>query len=115
MTHDSTYSRPADAVEVSDMRELVRSERAFQRDVVNEARARGWLVFCTWNSMHSPEGEPDLRLVRPPRIVFAELKVGKNRPTSAQRKALEALRDCPGVESYLWYPRDWSAIRMVLE
>ena len=91
------------------------SEKEFQQAVRDYASARGWMVWCTWNSLHSPAGEPDLRMVRPPRYVVAELKSERGRLTQDQRAALGLLAGCPGVETYLWRPGDWPEIEEVLK
>ena len=52
-------------------------------------------------------GFPDLTLVRSGRMVCAELKGARGRPTEAQLRWLEALADVPGVESHLWTPPLW--------
>ena len=72
------------------------------------------MVFCTWDSRRSPAGEPDLRLIRPPRVVFAELKSDRGQPTKRQQIVLGMLRQCSGVETYLWRPSDWESIEKVL-
>ena len=90
-------------------------EKDFQATVIEKARACGWMVFWTWHSVHSPKGEPDLRLVRPPRVIFAELKTMKGQMTPDQREARDLLIDCPGVEWYLFRPNDWDQIDEVLE
>ncbi len=82
----------------------------------------GWLRYHTYRSKHSPAGFPDLVLVRPPRVIFAELKrdlgvkggaagVG---PTPDQERWLEALGRCPGVERYLWRPADIDTVAAIL-
>ena len=91
------------------------SEKDFSQAVVDLAKGCGWKVFMTWNSKHSPPGDLDLRMVRPPRYLVAELKVKKNKPTEDQAETLILLSQCPGVETYLWYPRDWDALEKVLE
>lgn len=48
------------------------------------------------------------------RLVYAELKVAKNRPTPAQEMWLAALRKS-GVEVYVWYPEDFPEIVAVAE
>lgn len=90
------------------------TEKGFSQAVVDYAHIQGWLVFRTYDSRHSPAGEPDLRMVRPPRVIFAELKVGKNQPTAYQREALGLLGQCPGVETYLWRPDQWDMIEEIL-
>ncbi|MEW6583441.1 MAG: VRR-NUC domain-containing protein, partial [Actinomycetota bacterium] len=53
---------------------LALSEAAFQDQVVDLARLRGWLVYHTFDSRHSAAGFPDLILARGDRLVAAELK-----------------------------------------
>jgi hypothetical protein len=54
----------------------------YLRDV---ARAFGWRRYHTFLSKHSPAGFPDEVLVRPPRLIFAELKSdhGRLKPEQA--------------------------------
>ena len=51
--------------------------------------------------MHSPKGEPDLRLVRPPRVVFLELKADKGKLTPEQTEGLDLLGPLPGRRGVL--------------
>jgi hypothetical protein len=89
-------------------------EKAFQAQVVQLARLWGWCVYHTYRSTRSPPGFPDLVLVRPPRLVFAELKSARGRLTPEQGRWLELLRGCPGVESYVWRPDDWDSLERTL-
>lgn len=100
-------------MQLYDPREF-QNEKGFSQAVVGFAQSQRWMVFRTWQSKHSPPGEPDLRMVRPPRVIFAELKVKKNQPTMYQVVALELLGQCSGVETYLWYPSNWEEIEKVL-
>ena len=90
------------------------------------ARLSGWMAYHTAYSVQSEPGFPDMVLVRPPRVIFAELKTGKGRLTAGhvgrsgrwvtgQQEWLEALRQCPGVETYLWRPADVDAIADLLK
>lgn len=90
------------------------SEREFQAHVRTLAEALGWTVWCTWRSTHSPEGEPDLRMARPPRYIVAELKTMTGTLTAKQSHAREVLERCPGVEYKLWRPSDWEEIERTL-
>lgn len=85
------------------------------QQVVTLARICGWATYHTRDSRRSDEGFPDLVLVHPTRrvVVVAELKVGKNQPTGAQRAWLQMLA-AAGVEAYRWWPTDWSEIEQVL-
>jgi hypothetical protein len=90
------------------------SEKDFQETVRTLARLRGWKGYHTHDSRRSEAGFPDLCLVKPPRIILAELKSENGRLSKAQGDWLELLGRCPGVESYVWRPRDWRAIEGVL-
>ena len=90
------------------------SERQFQATVIAYAQRCGWLVCWTWRSIHSPAGEPDLRLLRGDRYILAELKTERGQLSPAQVAYGEAARACPAVEYYVWRPRDWRAIEEVL-
>jgi hypothetical protein len=85
-------------------------EAGFQAGVIQLAQLRGWLVGFTWSSKHSLFGEPDLRLLRPPRLVWAELKTATGQPTAEQCEWLELGAQVPGLECYLWRPCDWDDI-----
>ncbi|GIV16008.1 MAG: hypothetical protein KatS3mg022_3419 [Armatimonadota bacterium] len=89
-------------------------EKEFLQSVRELAELQGWLCYHTWNSQRSPEGFPDLVLVRPPRVLFAELKTGVRKPTPAQQHWLAQLGACPQVEVYLWRPTDWEEIEETL-
>ncbi len=89
-------------------------EKEFLQAVRELAELQGWLCYHTWNSLHSPAGFPDLVLVRPPRLLFVELKVGRNRTTPAQQHWLAQLGACPQVEVYLWTPDCWAEIERTL-
>ena len=91
------------------------TEKDFQATVRELAEAYVWTVFCTWQSKHSPAGEPDLRMVRPPRFIFAELKTERGRLTNEQEAALLLLQACPPVEVYLWRPSDLDEIERILQ
>jgi len=64
------------------------------------------MAFHPFDSRRSTPGWPDIVLVRPPSVIFAELKTATGRLTPAQRTWLDALDGCPGVEAYLWRPSD---------
>ena len=90
------------------------SERDLQAQVVELARLLGWLVFHPYDARRSQAGFPDLTLVRPPRVVLAELKSARGRLRADQRRWGEALGACPGIAYELWRPADWDRICEVL-
>jgi hypothetical protein len=93
---------------------LRESEERFLQAIRELAHALRWATYHTRNSRRSDQGWPDLVMARPPRLVVAELKVGKRRPTDAQQAWLDALAGCPPVEAFVWYPKDWDEIVEVL-
>lgn len=90
------------------------SEDAFQRQVLGLARYYGWRPYHTHDSRRSHPGFPDLVLVKPPRLVFAELKAERGRLRPEQAEWLEDLRAVAAVEVYLWRPSDLQAIAGIL-
>jgi hypothetical protein len=99
-------------------------ERSFQAVVVEVARLAGWRVAHFraartaqgWRTPVTADGQgwPDLVLVRPPRLAFAELKRESGEATLCQLEWLDVLRLLPQVETYLWRPSDWDTIVEVL-
>lgn len=95
------------------------SEREWQGRVTDLAAVLGWRwahfrpakTAKGWRTaMEGSPGFPDLVLVRPPRLVLAELKAQRNKPSADQEAWLEAFGQVPGIEAYVWHPRDWDAV-----
>ena len=91
------------------------TERELQDKVIELAHVTGWLTYHTYDSRRSERGFPDLVLVRPPRMVVAELKAERGHLTDDQAVWMRALGECPGVEAYVWRPSDWDEIVRVLQ
>lgn len=104
------------------------TEAQFMRQVIEYAKLRGFKVAhfrkvrvarangsVYWETPVAADGAgfPDLILVRRERLIAAELKVGKNKPTDDQTVWLSRFRDA-GNETALWYPSDWKEIEEVL-
>ena len=87
--------------------------RDFQTAVVEAAKLQGWINYHTFDSRRSVAGFPDQVLVRSPRLILAELKVGTNKLSAEQADWLRALMGC-GVEVYLWRPEWWDDIMTLL-
>jgi hypothetical protein len=94
--------------------ELTVSEAAFLAQVRELATWTGWMIYHTHNSIHSPAGFPDLVLARTPRLIFAELKTERGRPSEKQTYWLDELRGVAGVETYVWRPADLDDISRIL-
>ena len=86
------------------------TETEFQAQVVRAARMFRWMVSHMTLPQRSEPGVPDLLMVRPPRVVFAELKRQNGRVTIPQHMWFHDLDKCPGVEVYIWKPSDWNEI-----
>ena len=82
------------------------TEAQFQKQILQAAKTFGFLAYHTRYSIGSTPGFPDLVLTKPPRVIFIELKTEAGNTSSYQDEWIERLRDCPGVECYLWRPSD---------
>lgn len=96
------------------------TEAEFQRQVMRIAADYGWSVVHIGRARvgkrwvtptRGPGGEvvrgfPDLVLLRPPQLVFLELKKAGGRPTPEQREWVAALQRVDGVEAYIVDPTD---------
>lgn len=90
------------------------SESMFQSQVKSLALTLKWRVYHTFDSRRSDPGFPDLVLVKPPHIIFAELKTDAGRLRPEQKSWLDDLDLCPGVETYMWRPKDFDQIVRIL-
>lgn len=95
------------------------TEKELLTNAIETAHVYGWKVAhfrsvpvkrgsrILWETPVQADGKgfPDLCMVRE-RVLFAELKVGRNKPSSAQEDWLSLLR-LAGVEAYLWREADW--------
>lgn len=103
------------------------TEKQFEAQVKDLAFLFGWKYYHTWRSIHSPAGFPDVVMVRPPRLIFAELKSEKGKLSPAQKEWLDLLTKCdkyefhsaqerllPTIEVYLWRPHDIEEIAGIL-
>ena len=59
------------------------------------AKMLGWLCYHTFDSRRSASGFPDLVLVRE-RVLFRELKVGKNKLSQSQELWRDSIMDTGG-------------------
>jgi hypothetical protein len=106
------------------------NEETFQEQVLELAQLYGWRSYHTFDSRRSTAGFPDLVLVRPPELLFVELKSDDGRVrveqdawlNDLQKVALAAatligagstyvpVRALPAIEVHLWRPRDFDAM-----
>jgi hypothetical protein len=99
------------------------SETDLQRVAMRYARDHGWRrhhslparVKDAWvTPLQGEPGLPDLLLVRRGRLVIAELKRERGQTSDEQDIWLRLLGEVPGVETYVWRPRDWPTMKAVL-
>ena len=100
---------------------IKQSEDDFKRAVIELAQLNGWLVhhgrpamnrkgaWATWQD--GDNGFPDLTLARGGRVILAELKREKAKPSEAQMEWIEALGQPPAC---VWYPSTWNEIDRTL-
>lgn len=79
------------------------SERVFQSQVLQLCKWLGLLAYHTHDSRRSQPGYPDLTIVGPCGVVFAELKTETGRVSPAQQQWLDALA-AAGLDAYVWRP-----------
>lgn len=89
------------------------TERELQESVLHTAQVMGWLTYHTYDSRRSTPGFPDLVLLRPPRLLFAELKSARGQLSRHQVLWLSLLEAVPAVEVETWTPTDWDSGRVV--
>lgn len=94
---------------------LKETEKSFQQKVIDLARLQGWKVYHTYDSRRSEPGFPDLVLVKPGKLVFAECKTDSGKPTEAQKEWLIALAESSHPECYLFKPANWDKIETLLQ
>lgn len=85
------------------------TERQLQDAVLRLARLGGWLAYHTHDSRRSQPGFPDLVLIRPPDLLFVELKSATGVVTLAQEDWLLRLQNARHVRTRLWRPTDWTS------
>ena len=82
------------------------TEKQFESQIKDLAKLFGWKYYHTWRSIHSPAGFPDCVLVRGKRLVIAELKSEKGVVSEKQQDWLDALKQVPCLEVFLWRASD---------
>lgn len=100
------------------------SENDFMQWAIHCARMFGWrLHHCRpaltrsgrWATpVQGNVGFPDLVLLRPPRLVVAELKSDRGRLSTEQEAWLADFESVPCAEVYVWRPADREAVEAVL-
>lgn len=99
------------------------TEAVYQAVIVKVARHHGWHVVHTyrtkvgpgqWRTATTENGVPDLMLMRPPSLVFLEVKAQKGTAAPEQIAWIADAQACTGVEAYIVRPTDWSSVAELL-
>ena len=91
-------------------------EFAFQKEIIKLAQRHGWMYFYNLKPQYQRgKGFPDLVLIRPRRLIFAEVKARRGQLSPHQRTWITWLKMLPCVEVYTWKPRDWATIERTLK
>lgn len=95
------------------------TELQFTAQVIQFARLHRWRTMHVrpgrtstgWRTPVQGDGVgwPDLVAIRGTCVLVAELKIGKRKPTEAQREWLAAWATA-GAEVHVWTPDDWGSI-----
>ena len=112
-----------EAVELAGKRDyepgIEMNEYEFMRLVMKWADEFNWLWFHSYDGRKyvGTKGFPDLCLVRKDKMIFAELKIGREIPTADQRKWLSLINSFgkKRIFSVVWRPDDWRKIKLELE
>src|SRR5688572_18923057 len=100
------------------------SEAVWTAHVLQLAAALNW-VTCHFRPARTDKGWrtavqgmgvgfPDLVLVRPPRLVFADVQAGRGKRSPAQQVWLGLPSKVAGVETYVWRPSERGAVVALL-
>jgi len=86
------------------------TEKAFMATILQAAELYGWWTYHTHDSRRSTAGFPDLVLIKPPHVLFLEVKRENGRLTVAQADVLAMLWGCDQVTAGV-VPPAWCAPR----
>lgn len=90
------------------------TEKQWQQQVVDAAKANNWLVYHTYDSRHSAPGFPDLILIRGTELLVIELKRERGTVTLDQERWLRAFSGVAGLTVVVAKPSDWETVDALL-
>ena len=89
---------------------ILKSEAAFQAQVVELAEALGWHAYHTHDSRRSNPGCPDLELLRGATMLRLELKTEKGAVSDAQQAYIDRLKQIKFVYADVVRPSHWEQL-----
>jgi len=87
------------------------TEQELQDAVIATAQVHGWWWWHVPDSRRTNPGLPDLILIKPPRVLFVELKTAKGRVRPEQDHVLGLLDQCHTIASGVVRPDDLEQIQ----
>ena len=93
--------------------EQYQTEAEFLRAITELAQYKGWWVYHTFDSRRSEPGFPDLVLIRPPQLLFIEVKSQRGKITRAQKRCMDLLM-AANQAVYIVKPSDWDKVVVLL-
>lgn len=100
------------------------TEAEFARLAAATFRRAGWMAFHSergrgergdWMTNTSEPGLPDWLFIRPPHLVFIEMKKQSGRATRDQVKVIASIQACTEVEAWFARPSDWATLVRIRE
>lgn len=88
-------------------------EHQFQTKVVDLCKWYRLMVYHTYDSRRSNPGFPDLVIVGPGGVIFAELKSSTGKVSLAQQEWIDKLNSAGGT-AYVWRPEDWPKVERIV-
>lgn len=95
-------------------RDRLMTERDYQDLIISAAKTFGWTCYHTYLSRRSEPGFPDLCLVKPPTLIFLEVKTEHGRVGPRQAHWIAILGAVPGVIARIVRPSQFSEIELLL-
>ena len=89
------------------------SEKQFQDRILAFCRWTGLRAYHVYDSRKSAPGFPDLVIVGPKGVIFAELKSATGKLSEHQRDWLHDLARA-GQKTFVWRPSDWGQVEKEL-
>ncbi|KKL07928.1 hypothetical protein LCGC14_2581080 [marine sediment metagenome] len=86
------------------------SEKAFQAQIVDAARALSWYVFHVYDSRRSSTGFPDLELIRGATMLRLEVKTEDGVVADEQQAYIDRLNQVKYVVADVVRPSHWDEV-----
>ena len=93
-----------------------KNESDFKSSVIDLAKHTGWKWYHNPDSRRSSAGFPDLVLVKPPNVLFVELKMDNpgSKLTADQLDWQKKLNDCTDVKACVITPDSYEFLTITL-